>query len=84
VLEEDVVAVLEILVEEVKIKIAVNLNNQRFDKSNIQCHYCKRYGHYAYECRKRRYNQNKQGQDQSNSANTPSILCLWNMLKKCL
>jgi hypothetical protein len=47
-------------------------SGQRFDKSKIQCHYCKKYGHYAYECRKRQYNQNKQGQDQSNNTNTPS------------
>jgi hypothetical protein len=47
-------------------------SNHRFDKSKIQCHYCKKYGHYAYECRKRQYNQNKQGQDQSNNANSPS------------
>jgi hypothetical protein len=32
------------------------LSNQRFDKSKIQFHYCKKYGHYAYECRKRQYN----------------------------
>jgi hypothetical protein len=47
-------------------------SNQKFDKSRILCHYCKRYGHYAYECRKRQYNQNKQVQDQSNNTNTPS------------
>ena len=35
-------------------------SGQRTDKSKIQFHYCKKYGHYAYECRKRQYNQNKQ------------------------
>jgi hypothetical protein len=49
-------------------------SGQRFDKSKIQCHYYKKYGHYAYECTKRKYNKNKQGQDQSNSENTPTIL----------
>jgi hypothetical protein len=44
-------------------------SSQRTDKSKIQCHYCKRYGHYAYECIKRQYNQNKQSQDQSNNTN---------------
>jgi hypothetical protein len=47
-------------------------SNHKFDKSKIECHYCKKYGHYAYDCRKRQYNQNKQGQDQSNIPNTPS------------
>jgi len=27
-------------------------SGQRAKKSKIQCHYCKKYGHYAYECRK--------------------------------
>jgi hypothetical protein len=44
-------------------------SGQRNEKSKIQCHYYKKYGHYAYECRKRQYNQNKKIQDQSNSAN---------------
>jgi hypothetical protein len=44
-------------------------SGHRTNKSKIQCHYCKKYGHYAYECRKRQYNKNKQSQDQSNNAN---------------
>jgi hypothetical protein len=47
-------------------------SNHRFDQPKIQCHYYKKYGHYAYECRKRQYNQNKQGKDQSNNTNSPS------------
>jgi hypothetical protein len=42
-------------------------SSQRTDESKIQCNYCKKYGHYAYECRKRQYNQNKQGQHHSNN-----------------
>ena len=26
-----------------------------FDKSKIQCHYCKKFCHYAYECRNKQY-----------------------------
>eukprot|EP00253_Pinus_taeda_P017073 PITA_17073 len=28
---------------------------QRYEKSNVQCYYCKNYGHYASECRKKQY-----------------------------
>jgi hypothetical protein len=48
-------------------------SNKKFDKSKNQKHYCKKYGHYAYKWRKRQYNQNKYGQDQSNSANSLSV-----------
>eukprot|EP00253_Pinus_taeda_P023123 PITA_23123 len=35
---------------------------QRYEKSNVQCYYCKKYGHYANECRKKQH-------DISNSSN---------------
>ena len=28
---------------------------KRYHKSNVQCHYCKKYGHYANECRKKQH-----------------------------
>jgi hypothetical protein len=31
---------------------------QRYDKFQVQCHYCKKYGHYMNECRKKQYNDN--------------------------
>eukprot|EP01018_Ginkgo_biloba_P027383 Gb_35303 [translate_table: standard] len=35
-------------------------SSQRYNKSNIQCYYCKKYAHYASECRKKEYDMNKQ------------------------
>jgi hypothetical protein len=32
---------------------------ERYDKSNIQCHYCNKFGHFASECRKKQYDMNK-------------------------
>ena len=42
-------------------------SGQKSDKSNVQCHYCKKFGHYANECRKKQYDQHKQSQNQSNN-----------------
>eukprot|EP00253_Pinus_taeda_P012253 PITA_12253 len=28
---------------------------KRYDKSNVQCYYCRKYGHYASECRKKQH-----------------------------
>ena len=33
---------------------------ERYDKSNIQCHYCNKFGHFASECRRKQYDMNKQ------------------------
>eukprot|EP00253_Pinus_taeda_P022980 PITA_22980 len=33
-------------------------SGQRYDKSNVQCHYCKKYRHYANECRKKQHDMN--------------------------
>jgi len=33
-------------------------HGQRYDKSKVQCHYCKKYGHYANECRKKKNDMN--------------------------
>eukprot|EP01018_Ginkgo_biloba_P021449 Gb_26759 [translate_table: standard] len=34
--------------------------NRHSHKSHIQCHYCRRYGHYESECRIKRFEMNKQ------------------------
>eukprot|EP00253_Pinus_taeda_P003406 PITA_03406 len=33
-------------------------HGQRYDKSQVQCHYYKKYGHYANECRKKQNDMN--------------------------
>eukprot|EP00253_Pinus_taeda_P020487 PITA_20487 len=33
-------------------------HGQRYDKTQVQCHYCKKYGHYANECRKKQNDMN--------------------------
>eukprot|EP00253_Pinus_taeda_P011289 PITA_11289 len=33
-------------------------HGQRYDKSQVQCHYCKKYGHYANECSKKQNDMN--------------------------
>eukprot|EP00253_Pinus_taeda_P012937 PITA_12937 len=33
-------------------------HGQRYDKSQVQCHYCKKYGHYANECREKQNDMN--------------------------
>eukprot|EP00253_Pinus_taeda_P027098 PITA_27098 len=33
-------------------------HRQRYDKSQVQCHYCKKYGHYANECRRKQNDMN--------------------------
>eukprot|EP00253_Pinus_taeda_P003584 PITA_03584 len=33
-------------------------HGQRYDKSQVQCNYCKKYGHYANECRKKQNDMN--------------------------
>ena len=45
-------------------------SGHRFDKSKIQCHYCKKFGHYAYECKKKQYDQGRQSSSQSTSTST--------------
>jgi hypothetical protein len=36
---------------------------QRYDKSSIKCHYCKKYGHYIHECRKKQYDSRQQNEN---------------------
>ena len=51
-------------------------SGQRFDKSKIQCHYYKKFGHYAYECRKKHYDQGRQSPNQSTNTSTPTSAML--------
>eukprot|EP00253_Pinus_taeda_P033019 PITA_33019 len=56
---------------------------QRYEKSNVQCHYCKKYGHYANECKKKQHDMSN-----SSSANitrenisTNNVLLVCNMVE---
>eukprot|EP00253_Pinus_taeda_P002992 PITA_02992 len=46
----------------IRTKMKVQANNKlmekRYDKSQVQCHYCNKYGHYANECREKQNDMN--------------------------
>ena len=44
-------------------------HGQRYDKSQVQCHYCKKYGHYANECRKKQSDMGNSDMGNRPSAN---------------
>lgn len=51
-------------------------SGQRQDKSHVQCYYCKKYGHYSFECRKKQHDQGRQNQNSpENSTKTMFIAC---------
>lgn len=53
-----------------------NQSSQSYDKSNIQCYYCKKYGHFASEYRKKQVDIGKQYANFSeNSSETLFITC---------
>jgi hypothetical protein len=56
---------------------------ERYDKSNIQCHYCNKFGHFASECRRKQYDMNKQkahftNENQPNNGEENTILITCN------
>ena len=44
---------------------------ERYDKPNIQCHYCNKFVHFASKCRKKQYDMNKQ-KDHFTNENQPN------------
>eukprot|EP00253_Pinus_taeda_P007976 PITA_07976 len=57
---------------------------QRYKKSNVQCYYCKKYGHYASECRKKQHDMsNRQNENvtRENISQT-NVLLACNMAEK--
>ena len=42
----------------------------------MQCHNCKKFGHYAYECRNKQYDQGRKIPNQSTNSNTPLSVML--------
>jgi transposase InsO family protein len=60
---------------------------ERYDKSNIQCHYCNKFGHFASECRKKQYDMNKQkahftNENQPNNGEENTILITCNVAQE--
>ena len=58
-----------------------------YEKSNIQCHYCNKFGHFASECRKRQYDMNRQkthftNESQPNTSEENTILITCNVAQE--
>jgi hypothetical protein len=53
-----------------------NQASQRYDKSTIQCYYCKKYGHFANECQKKQADMRKKNENFfKSSSETLFITC---------
>ena len=58
-----------------------NQTSQRYDKSNIQCYYCKKFGHFANECHKKQADMSKQNANFSES-NSETLFITCNVAQK--
>ena len=58
-----------------KVRHNIIAQGQRYDKSNVQCHYCKKYGHYANECRKKQHDMNNKQMQISLEKISAQIIC---------
>ena len=68
--------VLQILPVDERIRIQVSQVVIGLINKKIQCHYCKKFGHYAYECRKKQYDQRRQSPSQLTSTSTSTSAML--------
>ena len=61
-----------------------NKQSSRFDKSNIQCYQCERYGHFATECRKKQENLETLGANYPNvsNGNSGNLFIICNMAQE--
>ena len=58
-----------------------------YEKSNIECHYYNKFVHFAYECRKRQYDMNRQkahftNENQPNTSEENTILITCNVAQE--
>lgn len=61
-----------------------HLQIQRYDKSQVQCHYCKKFGHYMNECRKKQYDSRQQNanfikENQNQKSEQPTMFLACNV-----
>jgi hypothetical protein len=49
--------------ETIKSQLKINIRAKGMIISSIKCHYCKKYGHYIHECRKKQYDSKQQNEN---------------------
>ena len=70
VLEEEEEEVIQMLLVEERIRIQVSQVARGLINKKIQPHYCNKFGHHAYVCKKKQYDQGRKITNQSTNTST--------------